>query len=63
MKGLDRSRIPYRRREDGATSVEYALLLFLITAVIIGAAFTFGDNASELYTCTRETVTTKVPSC
>jgi len=63
VKGSRPRRSVFERREDGATSVEYALLLFLITAVIIVAAFTFGDNASELYMCTQETVTTKVPSC
>jgi len=55
------ARIPISER--GASSVEYGLLLFLITAVIIVAAFSFGDRASDLYTCTRETMTTKVPTC
>jgi pilus assembly protein Flp/PilA len=35
--------------EDGATAVEYALMLALIAVVIVAAVSILGGNTSELY--------------
>ena len=37
------------REEGGATAVEYALMIALIAAVIIGAVTTLGTNASTKF--------------
>ena len=36
--------------EDGATAVEYALMVALIAAVIIGAVTLLGNNANSQFT-------------
>jgi pilus assembly protein Flp/PilA len=36
--------------EEGATAVEYALMVALIAAVIIGAVTILGQNASDKFT-------------
>jgi len=36
--------------EGGATAVEYALMVALIAAVIIGAVTVLGNNASDKFT-------------
>jgi len=36
--------------EEGATAVEYALMVALIAAVIIGAVTILGNNASNQFT-------------
>jgi pilus assembly protein Flp/PilA len=38
------------RKEDGATAVEYGLLVGLIAVVIIGAVFTLGGKLNTLFT-------------
>ena len=38
-----------RYRDDGATAVEYALLIGLIAAVIIASVLALGTTASGLY--------------
>lgn len=35
------------RQEDGATAVEYAVMLALILAVVIGSITSFGANETE----------------
>ncbi|HEY7478343.1 MAG TPA: Flp family type IVb pilin [Actinomycetota bacterium] len=37
------------REEDGATAVEYALMVALIAAVIIGAVTILGNNAEDKF--------------
>jgi pilus assembly protein Flp/PilA len=37
------------RGQDGATAVEYALMLALIAVVVIGAVTLLGQNASTAY--------------
>lgn len=37
------------RREEGATAVEYALMVALIAVVIIGAVFVLGGNLNETF--------------
>lgn len=41
--------LPQRRTEDAATGVEYALLVALIAAVIIGTVVIFGGAVADLY--------------
>ena len=38
------------RKEDGATAVEYGLLVGLIAVVIIGAVFALGGKLNTLFT-------------
>jgi pilus assembly protein Flp/PilA len=38
------------REEGGATAVEYALMVALIAAVIIGAVTILGNNAEQKFT-------------
>ncbi len=41
--------VRFLQAEDGATAVEYAVLLALITAVCIVAIITLGENASGTF--------------
>lgn len=41
-----------RRTENGASAVEYGLLVALIAAVIVAAAIIFGDFISDIFTAT-----------
>jgi pilus assembly protein Flp/PilA len=43
-------------REEGATAVEYALMVALIAAVIIVAVTALGDNASTTFQSTADTI-------
>lgn len=45
-----------RRREDGATAVEYAIMVALIAAVIIIAVVALGRNASSTFDCTSTAI-------
>jgi pilus assembly protein Flp/PilA len=38
------------RNEDGATSIEYALIASLISIVIVGGAMSLGDKLNATYT-------------
>jgi len=46
---LVRALVRFMARDDGPTSVEYAVLLALIIAVCIGAVTTLGTNASTAF--------------
>jgi pilus assembly protein Flp/PilA len=39
----------FRRQEEGATMVEYGLMLALIAAVCLGAVALVGTNASTMF--------------
>ena len=41
--------IGFFKEEDGATAVEYALMVALIAAVIIGAVVAIGQNANDTF--------------
>ncbi len=45
-----------RSREDGATAVEYAIMVALIAAVIIIAVVALGNNASSTFDCTADAI-------
>lgn len=40
-----------KARDDGATAVEYAIMVALIAAVIIAAVVTIGNNARDTFNC------------
>lgn len=48
----------YLKEEDGATAVEYGLMVALIAAVIIGAVTLIGTNLEGLFTSVGNTLTT-----
>jgi len=50
------------RTEQGASAVEYGLLITGIAAVIALAVFAFGGGVSGLFTDTCSSVTTRVSS-
>jgi pilus assembly protein Flp/PilA len=39
----------YFRNEDGATAVEYAIMVALIAAVIIGTVWAIGQNTNNTF--------------
>ena len=44
-----------RDREDGATAVEYAIMIALIAVVIMGAVFAIGQQLKEdAYQCVND---------
>lgn len=47
------------RDEEGATAVEYGLLVALIAAAIIGVVFTLGDNLKDLFESVGTSVKTR----
>jgi len=53
-----RRRIWSRRTEEGASAVEYGLLVSLIAAAIVLAAFAFGDTVRTLFSDTCDTYQT-----
>jgi len=44
------------RNDEGATAVEYGLMVALIAGVIIGAVFALGGSLSTLFSDTSNTV-------
>lgn len=44
------------RRQEGATAVEYAIMVALIAAVIIVAVTTIGNNANSAFECVGEAI-------
>lgn len=49
MHNLLKSTIDFLKREDGPTSVEYAVMLSLIIVVCIAAITTLGKNSNQAY--------------
>ncbi len=52
-----------RNREEGATAVEYAVMVALIAAVIIVAVVILGNNASSTFNCTASSISTETNTC
>ena len=50
MKRLRNALLRLRRRDDGASAVEYGLLVALIAVIIAVAVATLGSNLSEKFT-------------
>lgn len=44
------------RNEQGATAVEYGLMVALIAAMIIGAVSVLGTNLSDLFTTIKDAI-------
>lgn len=51
----------YLRDEEGATAVEYGLMVALIAAVIIGAVTLIGGNLNTLFTSVAGTLGSTAP--
>lgn len=41
---------------EGATAVEYAIMVALIAAVIIAAVVVLGENSSETFNCVADAI-------
>jgi pilus assembly protein Flp/PilA len=54
--------ICFFKEEDGATAVEYALMVALIAAVVIGAVTFLGTSASDSFKATADSVAGTVPA-
>ena len=48
----------WTRNEEGATAVEYGIMVALIAVVIIGAVFVLGDNLQETFTDVSDCIDT-----
>jgi pilus assembly protein Flp/PilA len=49
------------RPDEGATAVEYGLMVALIAVVIIGAVMALGDNISAMFDGVSDEVSTVTP--
>lgn len=56
MKGLV-TRLLSRRRDEGASAVEYGLLVALIAVIIAGAVALLGNTLSERFNCAVNSIT------
>ena len=56
-------RINRRRSEDGASAVEYGLLVAAIAAVIVAIVFALGSIINDKFTCTKTSISTKSGTC
>lgn len=63
MKALLAAAVLGLHDQRGAGSVEYGLIVFLIAAAIIVAAAQFGDNATGLFDCTKDSIVQRVSAC
>jgi pilus assembly protein Flp/PilA len=48
--------------DEGATAVEYGLLVALIAAVIVGTVTTLGTNLDTLFGSIRDAISTATPT-
>ena len=51
-----------RRRDEGASAVEYGLLVALIAVVIVGAVTLLGGNLSEMFDSIADTIGGEAPA-
>jgi pilus assembly protein Flp/PilA len=49
--------------ERGATAVEYGVMVALIAAVIIAAVLALGQQASDTFQCTADSIAARSDSC
>ncbi len=52
-----------RKNDEGASAVEYGLLVAAIAAVIVAILFTFGNTISSVFNSTNTCVTSKGSTC
>jgi pilus assembly protein Flp/PilA len=62
-KLVERVRRLARRRDDGATAVEYGLLIALIAVVLAAGAFALGTALNNRFNDTRDCVNTPAANC
>ncbi len=62
---LDRIRksLAAKQMEEGATAVEYGLMVALIAVVIIVAVVALGNQVSSTFDCTATSIDTASNSC
>jgi pilus assembly protein Flp/PilA len=60
QKHLDRA-LAFLRDDEGASSVEYALLASLIAVAIVGAVTTFGAKVAASFTSSATAITAALP--
>ena len=71
MKILDMARIASTwvaarlnvKSERGATAVEYGIMVALIAAVIIVAVVFLGQETSETFSCTADSIANRAANC
>jgi pilus assembly protein Flp/PilA len=53
-----------RRRDEGASAVEYGLLVALVAVIIAGAVLALGNALSDKFDCTATAISTGAePAC
>lgn len=55
--------LPVWHDEEGATAVEYAMMVAGIAAAVILIVFLVGTNTFGLFDCTRVSIETETSSC
>jgi pilus assembly protein Flp/PilA len=58
---VQRARASRPQSDEGATAVEYGLMVALIAVVIIGAVMALGDNISAMFDGVSDEVSTVTP--
>ena len=56
-------RIRKMRQDDGASAVEYGLLVAAIAAVIVGVVFLLGGRVQSAFSKTNSCISAKSTSC
>jgi pilus assembly protein Flp/PilA len=66
MRTMLVGRVTRNRNDEGATAVEYGLMVALIAGVIVAAVFALGGTVRDAFTNTNDCVasaTTPTPDC
>jgi pilus assembly protein Flp/PilA len=53
----------WTRNEEGATAVEYGIMVALIAVVIIVAVATLGNQLEDTFDCTATSIESSTASC
>ena len=51
----------HRGSDEGATAVEYGLMVALIAGVIVGAVYALGGSLNGIFTSTSSTISNATP--
>jgi pilus assembly protein Flp/PilA len=62
MRSLTKKLVNFLKREDGPTSVEYAVMLALIIVVCLAAIATLGSNTNSTFSFVADKLKTTVAS-
>lgn len=60
---FDAIRQSLARDEEGATAVEYGLMVVLIAVAIIGFVFVLGQNLGSTFDCTGQSLAAQSDQC